>query len=211
MELKICGMKYNTLEVAALQPDYLGFIFYEKSPRDFEGCEIPSLPLGIKKVGVFVDAEIAFVKAQIEKFELNVVQLHGNESPEYIKELKKVLSLDGEGLGEVVWKVFSIKDHFDFNILKPYECLVDAFLFDTKGKAKGGNGYTFDWTILNKYPSKTPIVLSGGIGLKELENLKEILTTELPIKIIDVNSKFEIKAGYKDVNELEKFKNQLMN
>ena len=85
-------MKYNTLEVAALQPDYLGFIFYQKSPRDFEGFEIPSLPLGIKKVGVFVDAKIAFAKAQIEKYQLNVIQLHGDESPDYMKQLSDVTS-----------------------------------------------------------------------------------------------------------------------
>ena len=140
-------MKYNTQEVAALQPDYLGFIFYDKSKRDFEGMEIPTLPKGIKKVGVFVDADIVFAKAQIEKYQLNVIQLHGSESPAYIEELKNSLS-SGEGWGEEIWKVFSIKDHFNFDQLKPYEGLVDAFLFDTKGKEKGGNGYTFNWDAL---------------------------------------------------------------
>ena len=174
MELKVCGMKYNTQEVAALQPDYLGFIFYEKSPRNFEG-EIPTLPENIKKVGVFVDADIAFAKAQIEKYKLDVIQLHGSESPQYIERLKSSLASKGEGWGEVIWKVFSIKDRFDFEILKPYKDLVNAFLFDTKGKAKGGNGYTFDWNVLKDYPFEKPFILSGGIGLEEIENIKVLL------------------------------------
>ena len=202
-------MKYNTQEVAALQPDYLGFIFYGKSKRDFEGMEIPTLPKGIKKVGVFVDAELAFAKAQIEKYQLNVIQLHGSESPAYIEELKNSLS-SGEGWGEEIWKVFSIKDHFNFDQLKPYEGLVDAFLFDTKGKEKGGNGYTFNWDALKEYPSTTPIVLSGGIGLGEVEKLKNILATELPIITLDVNSKFEIEPGLKDTKDLEKFRKIVM-
>ncbi len=87
MKLKICGMKYNTAEVAALQPDYLGFIFYDKSPRNFEGI-IPDLPKSIKKVGVFVDEAINVILQKIEKYELDAIQLHGNESPDYCKELK---------------------------------------------------------------------------------------------------------------------------
>ncbi len=203
-------MKYNTQEVAALQPDYLGFIFYDKSKRDFEGLEIPNLPKHIKKVGVFVDADLAFAKAKIEKYQLDIIQLHGNESPAYIKELKRTLS-SGEGWGEEIWKVFSIKDAFDFSKLTPYEGIVDAFLFDTKGKEKGGNGYTFDWSVLQKYPSQTPFILSGGIGLKTVEQLKEILATELPIIAIDVNSKFETAPGKKNVRELKTFINALNN
>lgn len=201
-------MKYNTQEVAALQPDYLGFIFYGKSKRDFEGLEIPSLPEGIKKVGVFVDAELAFAKAHIEKYQLDVLQLHGNESPTYIKELKNSLS-SGEGWGEEIWKVFSIKDAFDFKQLKPYEGLVDAFLFDTKGKEKGGNGYTFDWSVLKAYPSQTPFILSGGIGLDEVDKVKEILATDLPILALDVNSRFEDRPGHKETRKLRKFIDEL--
>ena len=108
-----------------------------------------------------------------------------------------------------VWKVFSIKDEFDFEILQPYEGIVDYFLFDTKGKEKGGNGYTFDWSVLNNYPSKTPFILSGGIGLDEIEKVKEILKTDLPIYAIDVNSKFETAPGLKNIEELEIFKEKL--
>lgn len=213
MKLKVCGMKYNTQEVAALHPDYLGFIFYEGSPRHFDG-EIPSLPEGIKKVGVFVDAEIAFAKAHIEKYQLDIVQLHGNESPEYIKTLLapsplkgKVATRGAESVGVEVWKVFSIKDTFDFNRLTPYEHLINAFLFDTKGKAKGGNGYTFDWSVLKNYPSQTPFILSGGIGLEEVKKIEEIMALNLPMLALDVNSKFEDRPGKKNVAALQKFQN----
>lgn len=197
MKLKICGMKYNTQEVAALQPDYLGFIFYAGSPRDFNG-EIPTLPNNIQKVGVFVDAEIAFAKAKIEQYNLDILQLHGSESPAYIQELQQQTDVK-------IWKVFAIKDAFDFNRLIPYENLVDAFLFDTKGAQKGGNGYTFDWSVLKDYSSKTPFVLSGGIGLEEIDKVKEILATDLPILALDVNSKFEVEPGLKDIEQLKAF------
>ncbi len=213
VRLKVCGMKYNTQEVAALQPDYLGFIFYEKSPRNYDG-EIVTLPENIKKVGVFVDADIAFAKAHIEKYNLDIIQLHGSESPEYIQELLapspkqgKVSSQEVKTEGVEVWKVFSIKDTFDFDRLTPYEGTVNAFLFDTKGKEKGGNGYTFDWSVLKKYPSKTPFILSGGIGLEEIDNIKEILATDLPILALDVNSKFEDTPGQKNVAALQEFQN----
>ncbi|WP_201739473.1 phosphoribosylanthranilate isomerase [Dokdonia sinensis] len=213
-------MKFNTQEVAVLQPDYLGFIFYGKSKRDFEGMEIPDLPVGIKKVGVFVDAELAFAKAQIEKYKLDIVQLHGDESPAYVNALRLRSELgkpdedpDPSRKVEVpalsgveVWKVFGIKDTFDFNRLKPYEGIVNAFLFDTKGKEKGGNGYTFNWEVLMNYTSKTPMILSGGIGLDEIEKIKDILATDLPIIALDVNSKFEKEPGMKDIKNLEKFK-----
>lgn len=201
MKLKICGMKYNTQEVAALQPDYLGFIFYAGSKRDFHG-DIPMLPNNIQKVGVFVDAEIAFAKAKIEQYNLDILQLHGSESPAFIQELKKLTDVK-------IWKVFAIKDAFDFDRLTPYEKLVDAFLFDTKGAQKGGNGYTFDWSVLKDYSSKTPFVLSGGIGLEEIDKVKEILETDLPILALDVNSKFEVKPGLKDTEQLKAFLKEL--
>src|SRR5690606_3417772 len=136
-----------------LQPDYLGFIFYEKSPRYFEG-EIPSLSHGIKKVGVFVDEKISKVIDLCKKYSLDVIQLHGNENKEHILDLQGYLTLYYPDV--LVWKVFSVDDIFDFNQLSVFENKVDAFLFDTKGKEKGGTGKTFDWEILKKYPSKKP-------------------------------------------------------
>ena len=204
LRLKICGMKHqdNIKQVAALQPDYLGFIFYEKSARHFDTV-IPELPKSIKKTGVFVNASLKFIIEKIKTHNLQAIQLHGEESPEYCKELqsKKV---------EVI-KVFSIKDEFDFSILKPYEGIVDYFLFDTKGKLPGGNGYIFDWTILNNYPSTTPFFLSGGIGLNQIDSILSFLQGQESkyCYALDVNSKFEIEPGLKNIEEIKAFKQNL--
>ena len=203
MKLKICGMKYqdNITEIASLQPDYLGFIFHEPSPRYFEGS-IPELPKSIKKAGVFVDEKVEYIAQQIEKHKLTVIQLHGHESPEMCRLLKSTKA-------QVV-KVFSIKDKFDFEVLTPYEDVCDYFLFDTKGKLPGGNGYLFDWSVLNNYPSTKPFFLSGGIGLDQIDKLREFQNSEASkyCYAIDVNSKFEIEAGLKDIEKLKEFKNK---
>ncbi|MDI5887759.1 phosphoribosylanthranilate isomerase [Flavobacterium yafengii] len=196
MKLKICGMKYpdNILEVGALLPDYMGFIFWEKSSRYFDGV-IPDLPKSIKKVGVFVNATQEEILEKIVKYDLQAVQLHGQESVEFCLDLR-------ENLKQVqieIIKVFSVDDAFDFEVLKPFEAVCDYFLFDTKGKLPGGNGTTFDWKVLEKYPSSKPFFLSGGIGMEEMEAVKEILKTNLPLYAIDVNSKFEIEPGLKNI------------
>ncbi len=194
-------MKYqdNIKQVAELQPDYLGFIFYEKSARNFDTI-IPELPKSIKKVGVFVNADLDFVLEKVKIHNLQAVQLHGEESPEYCKKL--------QSKNIEIFKVFSIKDTFDFSVLKPYEGIVDYFLFDTKGKLPGGNGYTFDWTILNNYPSTTPFFLSGGIGLNQKKDIKKFQQSEASkyCYALDVNSKFEIEPGLKNIEDLKEFK-----
>ncbi len=205
--LKICGMKHNIAEVAKLQPDYLGFIFYEKSPRFFDG-EIPSLPQGIKKVGVFVDATIDEILTTFEKYNLDVIQLHGNETKEFVLTLNMYLRLKFWD-GYEVWKVFPVDDSFDFSKTRDFVKKVDAFLFDTKGDNHGGNGKTFNWEVLKNYKYETPFLLSGGIGLEEVDELKELLKTDLPIHAIDVNSKFEIESGLKNIEDLKRFKNEL--
>lgn len=203
MKLKVCGMKFieNIQQVAELQPDYLGFIFYEKSPRNFEGI-IPELPKGIKKVGVFVNEYLEIVISLIEEYQLEVVQLHGDESVEYIQKLKKHLPKL-----EII-KVFGIKDKFNFEVLKPYEEVVDYFLFDTKGKDRGGNGVTFNWQVLQSYNSTKPFFLSGGIGLEEIDELQSFFKREASkyCYAIDVNSKFETKPGIKSVKKIKEFK-----
>lgn len=198
-------MKYleNIQEVAALQPDYLGFIFYEKSKRNFDGI-IPELPGSIKKVGVFVNDSIENIKTKVSKYDLDAIQLHGDESVDCISKLKQELNFQIE-----IIKVFGIKDHFDFEILKPYESIVDYFLFDTKGKERGGNGVVFDWTVLEKYNSTKPFFLSGGIGLQQIKEIEKIRKTDLPIYALDVNSKFEIEAGFKSVEKIKKFKDEI--
>lgn len=194
MKLKICGMKYpeNMLEVGALLPDYMGFIFWEKSARYFDGI-LPELPKSVKKVGVFVNATLEEILSKIEKYDLQAIQLHGEESSEFCEILKKNIP----NLIDVI-KVFPILNTFDFAILNSYENVCDFFLFDTKGKLPGGNGMTFDWEILKKYPSTKPFFLSGGIGLEEMDAVNEILKTNLPVYAIDVNSKFEIEPGLKN-------------
>lgn len=201
IQLKVCGMKYpeNIKSVASLQPDYLGFIFYEKSARNFND-EIPEISKSIKKVGVFVDAELSFVTEKIKTHDLQAVQLHGHESPEYCKHLN---SEDVE-----IIKVFSIKNRFNFDTLKPYEKVCDYYLFDTKGELPGGNGYAFNWNVLKKYPSTKPYFLSGGIGLDDVDNIKAFIESD-PSKycyVIDVNSKFEIEPGLKNIEFLKAFK-----
>lgn len=220
MKLKVCGMKYrdNILEVATLPPDYLGFIFYEKSSRYFDGT-IPELHKSIKKVGVFVNSTIEYILEKINKHHLDLVQLHGEESPQFCSELKSYLYKDVNSSGmndrdlnniDTI-KVFSIKDEFDFSILEPYENVCDYFLFDTKGKLPGGNGYTFNWNILKEYPSSKPYFLSGGIGLGSLDNIKTFFATKASkyCYAIDINSQFEIEAGLKDVEKLKSFRVKL--
>jgi phosphoribosylanthranilate isomerase len=206
MKLKICGMKYpdNILEVSQLLPDYMGFIFWEKSSRFFDG-EIPNLPKSIQKVGVFVNAPLDEIVSKIEKYDLNLVQLHGNESVAFCLDLKHEIEKLKQTPIEII-KVFSILDDFDFSVLKEYEAVCDYFLFDTKGKLPGGNGTVFDWKVLEKYSSTKPFFLSGGIGIEEIASVKQLLKTNLPIHAIDINSKFEIEPGLKNKQLLEEFK-----
>ena len=199
-------MKYqeNITHVAKLKPDYLGFIFHEKSPRNFDGV-IPGISNQIQKVGVFVDEKVEYIVRQIEKYQLSVIQLHGHESPEICRLLKSTKAK--------VVKVFSIKDTFDFSILAPYEDACDYFLFDTKGKLPGGNGYTFNWDVLKSYPSTStkPFFLSGGIGLNEVGKIKEFQKSEASkyCYALDVNSKFEIEPGLKNIEKIKEFKEHL--
>ena len=208
MKLKICGMKLNTSEVAQLRPDYLGFIFWEPSSRFFEG-KIPELPHTISKVGVFVDADIDYVIGMVSEHQLQGLQLHGHETPQYCTKIAAELKKMNHKVDII--KVFSIKEEFDFNVLLPYENVCDYFLFDTKGKLPGGNGFTFNWSVLKNYPSTKPYFLSGGIGLNNLDKITEFM--KLPESkycyAIDVNSQFELEPGLKNIEELQKFKEAL--
>jgi len=230
MKLKVCGMKYveNIQQVAGLQPDYLGFIFYEKSKRNFEGI-IPEFSNSIKKTGVFVNEYIEIVISLVEEYRLDAIQLHGDESVEYVVNLKKQLTENralfieenktikkkknqhyiSKNEVEII-KVFGIKDEFNFDVLKPYLEVVDYFLFDTKGKERGGNGTKFDWSVLEKYPFDTPFFLSGGIGLDDVEEVQKIMKSNLPIYALDVNSKFESEPGIKEIEALATFKNNVI-
>lgn len=192
----------NIEQVSGLYPDYMGFIFYEKSKRNFEGV-IPKLPKSIKKTGVFVNEYLEIVISLVEEYQLEAIQLHGDETVTYIKQLKTHLpSIE-------IIKVFGIKDEFNFDVLTPFLPLVDYFLFDTKGKERGGNGFQFDWSVLDAYPYEKPFFLSGGVGLKDVLAIQKIIDSNLPIYALDINSKFEIEPGLKNINEVKTFKNKL--
>jgi len=192
----------NIEQVSGLYPDYMGFIFYEKSKRNFEGV-IPKLPKSIKKTGVFVNEYPEIVISLVEEYQLEAIQLHGDETVTYIKQLKTHLpSIE-------IIKVFGIKDEFNFDVLTPFLPLVDYFLFDTKGKERGGNGVQFDWSVLEAYPYEKPFFLSGGIGLKDVLDIQKIIDSNVPIYALDINSKFEIEPGLKNINEVKTFKNKL--
>lgn len=205
VKLKICGMKEikNIKEISTLNPDYLGFIFWEKSKRNMTLDSIPELHETTKKVGVFVDASIQEIATKINQYQLDIIQLHGNEPVIFCKNVKK--------LGVEVIKVFSIDSNFNFSVVKEYVFAVDYFLFDTKGKLPGGNGITFDWNILENYHYNIPFFLSGGIGNTEIDGLKEFLKSPAAKKCygIDVNSRFEKKPGIKNKIKLQKFKKLL--
>lgn len=196
-------MKYeeNIKSVATLGPDYLGFIFYGKSKRNFEG-HIPDLAHTIKKVGVFVNATILDINSRIIEHNLDAVQLHGDESPAYCLTLRQ-----DNAFGLEIIKAFSMSEDFDFKTLEPYETACDYFLFDTKGKERGGNGTLFDWKLLKDYKLDKPFFLSGGIGPDEADQVAEFLKTPMATYCyaLDVNSKFETEPGMKKVLELKKF------
>ncbi len=208
MKLKICGMKIpeNITAVAALQPDYLGFIFFRESKRFIEGLTpsfVSGLPAGIKKTGVFVNEELNRVVELAVLYGLQTIQLHGDEPPKYCMALRGLLADTGI---ELV-KAFGIDEHFDFHKLDAYANIVDYFLFDTQTAGHGGSGKTFNWTLLDKFKLNKPYFLSGGIGLDQVEQLKEIKDERL--YAIDVNSRFEFAPGLKDVDKLIEFKTKL--
>lgn len=207
MKIKVCGMKYrdNILSVTDLQPDYMGFIFYERSKRHFEG-DIPALNPSIKKTGVFVNEVLSEIIRKVKKYDLRAVQLHGDETVSFCKELKKNLDARIELI-----KAFSISDEFNFDELSPYEEACDYFLFDTKGKERGGNGSLFNWKLLDKFNHHKKFFISGGIGLEEVKMLSDFLQTEAGqyCYAIDLNSKFESEPGLKKTEQLEAFFKQI--
>ncbi|MCF6128872.1 phosphoribosylanthranilate isomerase [Flavobacterium sp. AS60] len=202
MKIKICGMKFteNISEIVELQPDYLGFIFYEKSPRNFENT-IPNIDKSIQKVGVFVNASFEIIQEKVKQHELDLVQLHGDESPEFCHLLL-------QNKFKVI-KAFSIDNQFNFNTLNNYTNYCDHFLFDTKGTNYGGNGITFDWSVLENYHLDKPYFLSGGIGAENIEEVKSFLSKDYSKNCIaiDCNSKLELSPGLKSTEKT----NQLIN
>ena len=204
MMVKVCGMREaeNIREVEALGIDLMGFIFWPKSGRYVS--ERPAyLPTNCKRVGVFVDEDIETLKRIADDYALDFIQLHGHESADYCAQLK----------GLKLIKAFNIATTEDFKQTEPYTGIVDYFLFDTKGKSVGGNGEKFDWSVLSAYDDNTPFLLSGGIGPDDAEVLTSHFSPLTSKKCvgIDLNSRFEIAPGLKDINKLKEFLNALNN
>lgn len=197
----------NIKELIKLQPDFIGFIFYKKSTRNVSVFPKVTIPASIKKVGVFVNETLNYVTAVVGMHALNCVQLHGGESPEYCVSLREMMPSNIQ-----IIKAFPVDAAFDFSQLKKYETPVDYFLFDTKGDKVGGNGVVFDWSLLKKNRSKKPFLLSGGLGEDSVSELQEFLKTSLSDNCIawDVNSKFEIHPGLKDIDKIKEFKEKLV-
>lgn len=202
MKVKVCGMKYedNIMSVSGLKPDYMGFIFYQRSKRNFDG-PLPLIDKGIKKVGVFVNEDFETIRDYVHKYQLDAIQLHGDESAVECARIKREMP------GLELIKAFAMSGSFEFGQLEAYLTNCDYFLFDTKGKERGGNGTLFDWTILEDYTYQKPFFLSGGIGLDEIAALKKFLKSDSAVncQVIDVNSKFEIEPGLKNTEELKTF------
>ena len=199
ISVKVCGMRdaENIREVEALGIDLMGFIFWPKSSHYVS--ERPAyMPQTAKRVGVFVNEDIKQVKRIAEEYSLDVIQLHGSESPDYIRQLGSVC---GDTIATV--KAFNIATAADLDATKSYEGIVDYFLFDTKTPIPGGSGVQFDWSLLADYVGQTPFLLSGGIGPDDAER---VCAFSHPKCIgIDLNSRFEISPGLKDVEKLKKF------
>jgi len=205
LKVKVCGMKYpqNIETVSELNPDMMGFIFHPNSPRYVERLNtevLKSIPENILKIGVFVNQKFVDTYLMVQRYKLNGVQLHGKEPVDYCNSFKE--------LNLVVLKAFSISDSSDFSFTIPYEGACDYFIFDTKTPAFGGSGNKFDWNILSDYKGDTPFILSGGISMDDVDDIKKIHHPKFAG--VDINSKFEISPGMKSTMMVDSFVKQLI-
>ncbi len=192
----------NIRAVEALGIQWMGFIFWPGSKRYVS--ERPSyLPTKCKRVGVFVDADISEVVQKVEEYALDLIQLHGSESPDYISQFKNLLAAHRP---LSIIKAFNIATLADLEQTHAYENIVDYFLFDTKGKSVGGNGEQFDWRVLDHYHGHTPYLLSGGIGPDDVHRVRAF--SHPLLAGIDLNSRFETSPGVKDIESLHRFLTQ---
>lgn len=210
--VKICGLTdpENIKVCAGLKPDLIGLIFYELSPRFVKGNALASwfrergniLPETVRKVGVFVREDIGEIISRCLDFDLHYIQLHGNETQEYVHELLSKLK-DNQLKHIQIIKAFGISESFDFKETVPFNIFCSHFLFDTKTEMKGGSGKKFPWSKLDEYRGDIPFILSGGIGPDDLGELEKL--SHPAFAGIDLNSKFEIYPGVKDRALLEDF------
>ncbi len=199
-KIKVCGMKYtdNIRQLAALLPDFMGFIFYAKSPRYMADTLAPEtlkkLPKAIKKVGVFVNETTEKMIELAQLYALDYLQLHGDESVVQCQELQTE--------GFKIIKAFQMDKVFDFEIMEGYKPYCDLFLFDTKTKKYGGSGNSFDWNILKKYDNEKPFLLSGGISEENIEAIGKL--DKYNMHAIDINSGVEVSPGLKDIEKVRR-------
>ena len=222
MVIKVCGMRdaRNIREVSQLGVDMIGMIFYPKSPRyvEMQSSHAGIIPdyakedINIKsskspaRVGVFVDDMVQNIVTRVVNYHLDYVQLHGNEPREMCENLRLTLDPDIRP-GIKIIKAISVSDASDIQKYKEYVGAVDLFLFDTKCKTVGGSGQQFDWQVLEQYDGEIPFLLSGGIGPDDASRLHAF---HHPKCIgIDLNSRFEIEPGVKDVEKLKGFLNEI--
>ncbi len=204
--IKVCGLKEfeNIQTIVNLQPDFIGFIFYEKSKRFFswepEKIKFIRNLSKVNKVGVFVNADFEEIMKKVKDLNLQFVQLHGNESPEFCKQLQKEIK---------VIKAFRIDDNFDFKITEPFLDICEYFLFDCFTETYGGSGQKFNWNQLQHFPFSKNYFLSGGIKPEDAAAIKKL---NLPgLYAVDVNSGFEIAPGLKNITALKTFIPQIKN
>ncbi len=201
VRIKICGMReaQNIVDVGARRPDYMGFIFYPRSPR-FVGntFRVPDeLPSTVRRVGVFVNASVEEVVTTAQRHSLWGAQLHGREKPEHCAAVREA--------GYKVIKAFPVDIAFDFSSTLAYRNSVDFFLFDTKGLLHGGNARRFDWKLLRKYDQSVPFFLSGGLSPENVPEVRHL--SDMNLHALDVNSGIESSPGAKDLNRLTEFTN----
>ncbi|MBE9511703.1 MAG: phosphoribosylanthranilate isomerase [Bacteroidetes bacterium] len=204
MKLKVCGMREpgNIADLIKVNPDYIGMIFYNKSPRF---VNLPNILIkeDILKVGVFVNESIPEILIKVKNYKLDLVQLHGDEPARTCHDLfRKNIK---------VIKAFSVDGSFDFDRLNEFEPYCELFLFDARGKTPGGTGKHFNWDHLKHYRGNTNYFLSGGIDLCDVSALFEHREKDKRMTGVDINSKFEIRPAYKDIEKIIKFKKLLMN
>lgn len=203
LKLKVCGMRDpdNIQQLIALKPDFIGFIFYKKSPRyvnEMDEDLIMRIPLSISKVGVFVNESVDNILEISNKYGLEYAQLHGDEDLSFANTLKDK--------GLKIIKVFRVMDTIPF-FAKNYEGIADYFLFDTASMNYGGSGRHFDWNILKNYNLNIPFLLSGGVQLEDIPKIKSMEIDKLIG--VDVNSRFELEPALKDMEKLKELKASL--
>lgn len=209
MKLKVCGITQleQLVQLDEIGVNYAGLIFYSQSARciinKLNAEDVKPLHLSLKKIGVFVNAEEEFIMKQVENFGLDIVQLHGDETPGFCKIISDHIT---------VTKAFRITQTNEQNIdwmIKPYEEYCDYYLFDTNRKgAYGGTGEKFNWQLLNQNKINKPFFLSGGIGLPDTEKLKSFKHPFF--YCVDINSRMEISEGVKDMKAIKAMAEELL-